>query len=220
MCGRFTLATHPIKLAEVFDLDEPPPEIRPRYNVAPSQKVAVVARRANGQRGLRLIQWGLIPHWADSTAGNFRPINAKAETVAQLPTFRESFLHKRCLIPADGFYEWRIEGKARQPFHFRLQVGGPFAFAAIWDVWQDDAVTVASTALLTTTPNDVVRPVHNRMPVILPREAYVTWLEPNTPAEVLQSLLVPFTAEHMESVAVSKSVNSPKNDAPELLNSA
>jgi putative SOS response-associated peptidase YedK len=196
MCGRFTLHSQPRELIELFEFDELRVELRPRYNIAPSQMIAVVALNKDGVRwGLTYFKWGFVPHWANSSKERFQPINAKSETVDTLPTFRESFETKRCRIPADGFFEWKTEGKSKQPFHFRLKSRAPFAFAAIWEFWQSENEKIVSTALLTTKPYELVKPVHNRMPVILPKSAYATWLNPDTPVEVLKSLLVPFTAE-------------------------
>ena len=221
MCGRFTLQARPKELIELFELDQLPEELRPRFNIAPSQSIPAVGLKADGiRRGLTFFQWGFIPSWAKSTQESFKPINAKAVTVATLATFRDSFKKKRCIIPADGFYEWKAVGKEKQPYHIRMRSRSLFGFAGIWSEWKGDGESLKTTAIITTEANDVAREVHNRMPVILPKEAYAAWLDPKTSAEKLKALLVPYPAVEMEAVAVSKLVNSPKNDTPELLHTA
>ncbi len=218
MCGRFTLAIDPDVLQEAFGLTAPfPAELVPRYNVAPSQPVAVVA---NGQqRKLELFNWGLIPSWAkDPKIGN-RLINARAETLAEKPSFRAALKKRRCLILADGFYEWKREGKAKTPTYIQLTDGRPFAFAGLWEVWKspDDSL-VKSCTIITTTPNALLGKIHDRMPVILPPTAYDLWLSPEElPAEKTLPLLKPFAAAQMKAVPVSPRVNSPAFDAPECV---
>lgn len=218
MCGRFTLTTPAAALAEIFDLAELP-ELTPRYNIAPTQPVAVVRARAEGGRRLDMLRWGLIPGWAKEPGKGPPLINARADTVAEKPAFRSAFKLRRCLLPADGFFEWRTVDGKKMPVHFKLANGEPFAFAGLWEHWQGpDGRVIESCSLLTTSPNDVVAPVHDRMPVILPREAHAMWLDPalRDPA-ALQPLLGPYTACAMEAHAVSPRLNSPANDDPELL---
>lgn len=219
MCGRYTLDKQPKALIDLFELDELPEELHPRFNIAPSQSIAVVGLKPDGvKRGLAKLTWGFVPHWANSPKESFKSINARSETVANSQMFGESFREKRCLIPADGFFEWKkITEKNKQPFHFRMKDRSLFAFAGIWDLWKADKQVVRSAAILTTTPNDLTKEIHDRMPVIIPREHYAAWLSHDTPQNVLKSFLVPFPAAFMEAVAVSKLVNSPKNDTPECL---
>ncbi len=218
MCGRFTLAIDPDVLQEAFGLTAPlPAELAPRYNIAPSQPVAVVA---NGQqRKLELFSWGLIPSWAkDPKIGN-RLINARAETLAEKPSFRAALKKRRCLILADGFYEWKREGKAKTPTYIQLKDGRPFAFAGLWEVWHspDDSL-VKSCTIITTAPNALLGKIHDRMPVILPPTAYALWLSPEElPAEKTLPLLKPFAATQMKAVPVSPRVNNPAFDAPECV---
>jgi putative SOS response-associated peptidase YedK len=214
MCGRYTLLAAPELLQDLFGLAEAP-DLAPRYNVAPTQQVAAVRRLAGGEgRELVLLRWGLIPSWAsDPSVGN-RLLNARAETVADKPSFRSALRSRRCLILADGFFEWQsLKGK-KQPFYFRLRDGRPFAIAGLWERWaRGSNGPVESCTLITTEANDLVRPLHERMPVILPPDAYEAWLDPaGGRPEQLQPLLRPYRAEEMIAYPVSVRVNSPRND--------
>jgi putative SOS response-associated peptidase YedK len=208
MCGRFTLTTPAELVAEAFGLDAIP-DLEARYNVAPSQPVAVVRAGASGRRELSLVSWGL------PGPGRGRLINARAETAHSRHAFGEALRHRRCLIPADGFYEWVVEAEGpRRPYHFRLCDGRPFAFAGFWSpVGSEEAC-----AILTTTPNACVRPIHDRMPVMLAPEDYAAWLDParSEPAE-LGPLFRPYAATAMEAVRVSLAANNPRNDSPACL---
>jgi putative SOS response-associated peptidase YedK len=165
VCGRYTLKAPKKAIAEAFDLADVPP-LLPRYNIAPTQPVPVVRLDpASGERGLALLHWGLIPSWADDPAIGHRLINARAETVAEKPAFRSAFKRRRCLVVADGFYEWKREN-GKTPYYFRLKDDSPFAFAGLWDRWEKGDELVASCTLITCEPNGVVAPVHDRMPVI------------------------------------------------------
>ena len=213
VCGRFTLRTPADIIKDVFGL-EPLPGFQPRYNIAPTQPVAVVRQLDEGRR-LEMLRWGLIPWWAqDASVGN-RMINARAETVAAKPAYREPFEQRRCLIPADGFYEWQRLGNGRkQPFHFELCSSDAFAFAGIWDRWRDrtSGVVTESCALITTDANSVVSPIHDRMPVMLMPSAFGTWLERDAEPDRLQRLLRPIDAELLRAAPVSVLVNRPEND--------
>lgn len=219
MCGRFTLATSAEKVSARFDVPSFP-ELAPRYNIAPTQGVAVVRIAPTSHaRELVRLRWGLIPAWADSPAIGVRMINARSETVASKPAFRSAFGKRRCLIPADGFFEWQKQGSKKQPFLFRLRDGEPFAFAGLWDFWQDGAQIIESCTILTTAANEMVQPFHDRMPVILPAGAYHAWLDPLERPAGLQSLLGAYPAQEMLSFPVSMQVNSPRNDDPECVRS-
>jgi putative SOS response-associated peptidase YedK len=219
MCGRFTLAISPEQLREAFpwlEGQEAPPQ---RYNIAPSQPVAVIPNEE--ERRLDYFVWGLVPSWAkDPKIGN-RMINARAETVAEKPSFRAAFRRRRCLIPADGFYEWKAEpgSKRKTPYYIQLETGKPFAFAGLWENWfSPDGSQLLSCAIITTWPNDLMAAIHNRMPVILPEAAYDDWLAPGeTSPEVLSPWLAPYPAEQMRAFPVSTLVNSPANDRPECV---
>jgi putative SOS response-associated peptidase YedK len=217
MCGRYTLATNTQKLAESFSGFEVPAELPPRYNVAPTQPIAVVAN--NGQHKVEFFQWGLIPSWAkDPKIGN-QLINARAETLGEKPSFKNAYKRRRCLVLADGFYEWKKEDDgAKTPMYIRLASGDPFAFAGLWEMWQTAENTILSCTIITTDPNDLMAQIHNRMPVILPPAAYEQWLDPaERRPDDLQGLLHPYPTELMTAYPVSKMVNSPKNDSPALI---
>lgn len=219
MCGRFTLATPEQDLAVQFNLPEVP-DLQPRYNIAPTQPVAAVRLpTADGDRELVMLHWGLIPFWAKDPGIGSRMINARAETVAEKPAFRAAFRRRRCLVPADGFYEWQKQNGSKQPFYIRLQDGRPFAFAGLWERWQDEeGGVIESCTLLTTRPNELIRPLHNRMPVILHPHNYAVWLDPEVEdLDVLRRLLDPYPPSEMEAYAVSRYVNAPRNEGPDCI---
>lgn len=217
MCGRYSLSASGEKLAEQFQLAEIP-ELAPRYNIAPTQEVAVVRQCAEG-RQLALLRWGLIPSWAKDPSIGARMINARAETVAEKPAFRSAFVRRRCLVPADGFYEWKRTAGGKQPFFFQMRDGRPLAFAGLWEQWKSpDGGQIESYTILTTDANELLRPVHDRMPVILPPDAYDLWLDPDVQKpDVLLALLHPYPEEAMTAYPVSMRVNSPANDDPQCI---
>lgn len=221
MCGRFTLSQPVEAIASTFQLSTIP-ELVPRYNIAPTQLVPTILQAPEtGDRQLRLLRWGLIPSWAKDLAIGAKLINARAETVAQKPSFRSAFRHRRCLVLADGFYEWqRLEGK-KQPFYFRLQNGQPFAFAGLWEHWQDPkGEAIDSCTILTTAANELLQLIHDRMPVILDPKDYDLWIDPEVKKpEQLQQLLQPYSSEAMISYPVSTKVNNAANNTPECINS-
>jgi putative SOS response-associated peptidase YedK len=209
MCGSFYLFSSGSVVADLFGL-ACPVKVAPRYNIAPSQPIAVVRR---GEHGLELnpLRWGFIPSWAKD--GKFAPINARSETASDKPTFRHAMRKRRCLIPADGFYEWMRQGKAKQPFCFRLDDDKAFAFAGLWERWEGPSGPVETCCILTTAANELVRPAHDRMPVMLERSCFEQWLDPaEQDAEALTWMLRPYRAEAMRAYPVSPLVNSPKND--------
>lgn len=223
MCGRFTLHASPSLLAELFDLPEEP-YLAPRYNVAPTQPVAIV--RTSGPDAARewaLVHWGLIPSWSKDPSIGARMINARAETVEEKPSFRAAFRRRRCLVPADGFYEWRSMGKAKQPYYITMEDGTPFAFAGLWETWTGpDGSALDSCTILTTEPNKLMATLHNRMPVIVEPEDYSLWLGqggdvPKEQVGPLVSLLRPYPAELMVARPVSKYVNNPGNEGAECI---
>ena len=190
---------------------------RPSYNIAPTQLVLAVTN--DGQRRAELMRWGLVPFWAKDIKIGYRMINAVGETAATKPAFRAAFKKRRCLILADGFFEWRKDGKEKIPTYIFLKSQEPFAFAGLWETWKSPAgETVKSCTILTTKPNEFMEPIHNRMPVILSGETEALWLDPMTEEpDVLQPLIQPAPAELMESRIVSSLVNSPKNNSPECV---
>lgn len=219
MCGRFTLTVDPGQLRESFPWLNISGDISPRFNVAPSHPVAVVPN--DGKNELDFYLWGLIPSWAkDPKIGN-RLINARAETLAEKPSFRSAIRRKRCLVLADGFFEWRQDpgSKSKTPMYIRLKSKEPFAFAGLWDIWHsNDGSEIRSCTIITTNPNRLMEPIHNRMPVILLPDTYATWLSPDElKPEESKNFLSPYPAELMEAYPVSKIVNSPENDVPETV---
>jgi len=217
MCGRYTLTAPAEVLTEIFDVRESV-ELTPRYNIAPTQEVAVVGLNHDGDRTLGLMRWGLIPSWAkDPSIGN-RLINARSETAAVKPSFRSSFKKRRCLIPADGFFEWKKLAKGKQPYYLRMKEHRPFAIAGLWSRWhKGEGEPIVSCTLLTTAPNELTGQVHDRMPVILPAEAYAPWLSQDTDPEDLQALCTAYPADEMETYPVSTLVNSPRNDLAQTI---
>ncbi len=215
MCGRFTLRDprrakfdrQPI--GGLFNL-------APRYNIAPGQSVLAITER-NGEREASFYQWGLVPAWSSEHSEHRGFINARAETLQEKPSFSESFQRRRCLIPADGFYEWKRAGKSKQPYYFQMKDEAPFAFAGIWDRWQGEGKLIVSCAIITTTANELLASIHDRMPVILSPTSHHAWLNNEaTPAE-LTALLSPFPAEQMKAHPVSNEVNHTTIDNEHLV---
>ena len=194
----------------------------PRFNVAPTQPIAAVRLAPEGEsprRELVPLRWGLIPSWAKEPSIGNRMINARGETAAERPAFRAAFRRRRCLIPADGFFEWQRQGKAKQPFFIQMEDESPFAMAGLWETWEGpDHSVIESCTILTTQPNELMEPIHDRMPVILPADSYGQWLGlRESSAESLKGLLVPFDAGLMKAQAVSTYVNRPTNEGPECI---
>ncbi len=224
MCGRYSQTQPAEIIAKAFQVDNLP-TLEPRYNIAPTQSVpSVLQTSASTNRQLKMLHWGLIPSWAKDRKMGARLINARAETVAEKPAFRSAFRQRRCLVLADGFYEWQQQEnqKQKQPFYFRMSQKQPFAFAGLWEHWQDQdsGEEIESCTLLTTDPNELMKPIHNRMPVILDPKDYELWLDPEVKkSELLQPLLRPYPTEEMTAFPVSKAVNKPSNDTAECINS-
>lgn len=216
MCGRFTHRLTWKQIVELYKLTgDQPFELKPRYNVAPSQKVPVVRERA-GRRELALLRWGLIPAWAKEAAIGYKMINARAETVATAPSFRAAFKTRRCLIPASGFFEWKQEGPRKQPYLIGHKDGTPLSLAGLWERWEQGPEPVETFTIITTTPNELMAPIHDRMPVILPPEAFDAWLAPG-PSPIAEALLQPYPAEKLKTCPISTRVNSPKNDDSSII---
>lgn len=214
MCGRFAVDATPEEIVEHFGLMAPPDD-GPRYNVAPTQKVTVIRSGPAGEPRADSMRWGLIPSGAADPAIGARMINARSETVSTKPSFRGPFLRQRCLVPATGFYEWRLVEGRRYPVYFSRVEGGLFAFAGLFDRWcGPDGVDIESCTILTTAPNPLVAPVHDRMPVMLQPEGYPVWLGPETPATELEGLFPPYPAKSLTSWPVSPAMNAPAHDGP------
>ncbi len=221
MCGRYSQRQSAKIIAQAFQVDEVP-TLEPRYNIAPTQSVPTVLQTsASTNRQFKMLHWGLIPSWAKDRKMGAKLINARAQTVAEKPAFRSAFRQRRCLVLADGFYEWQQQEqkKQKQPFYFRLSDERPFAFAGLWEHWRgEDGEEIHSCTLLTTEANELMQPIHNRMPVILDPKDYDLWLDLEVKKqELLQPLLHPYRSEEMTAYPVSKVVNKPSNDSAECI---
>ena len=219
MCGRFTLTVDPAQLQDSFTDYDFPSQFAPRFNIAPTQPVLAIPN--DGANRADFFIWGLIPSWAKDPAIGNRLINARGETLAEKPSFRGSYKYKRCLILADGFYEWKVQPgtKVKVPHFIHMKDRKPFAFAGLWDEWHSsDGSQIRSCTIVTTEPNELISPFHNRMPVILSSDSYAQWIDPavRTP-DSLQALVKPYPAEEMAAYHVSTLVNSPQNDRPECV---
>lgn len=215
MCGRYAITLPPESIRRLFGLKGPLPHLRPRYNVAPSQNAPVVRLNpTTRERELVMLRWGLVPFWSDSPKTSYSTINAKAETVDKAPAYRAAFEHRRCLVIADSFYEWQARKDGpKQPYRIAMKDGSPFGMAGLWEHWHGDGETVESFTIITGRPNDLVKPIHGRMPVILPQESWEDWLT----GDGGKQLLVPYDASAMNAVPISTRINSPKNDDPECV---
>jgi putative SOS response-associated peptidase YedK len=218
MCGRYRLSRHKQIVEQYFDSVSDEPDWLPRYNVAPTQLIPVVRQHpSEPRRELSMMRWGLIPAWTKDSSGAARMINARSETAMTLPAFRDAFKSRRCIVPADGFYEWEKTGKVKQPYCFEVNDGELFAFAALWDRWKEPSGEFVETcSILTTTPNALTSSIHDRMPVILKREDYDLWLDPGMKdVAVASELLKPFDAALMKSYPVGTRLNNAGNDDAE-----
>ncbi|MCW5700856.1 MAG: SOS response-associated peptidase [Rhodospirillales bacterium] len=218
MCGRYNLLRPWSELVALYRItvDPKPLNLAARYNVAPTQDVPIVRRVGDaGERELAMARWGLVPFWAKDIKIGYKTINARAETVHKLPAFRAAFRRRRCLVAADGFYEWHALSKSeKQPYHITLPDRRPFAFAGLWETWQSpDGTPMQSCTIIVTEANDFLRPLHNRMPVILEPEHFDDWLDIGRPLEETQRLFAPFSGD-LTAWAVGRVVNSVRNDGP------
>jgi putative SOS response-associated peptidase YedK len=219
MCGRFAQQRPAAELADRFIAEVLVDDPGPRYNVAPTVDALVVVQR-DDRRAVTAYRWGLVPHWADSLSAGTRTFNARAETVASSPMFRDAFRRRRCLVPVDAFYEWRREGKLRLPYAIRRPDGDVLALAGLWSGWRDPGTEVVTRTftIVTTAANEAIAELHDRMPAILPEEAWVTWLDPASPDPGrLRALLQPRNDLPLELYEVSRRVNDARNEGPELL---
>ena len=216
MCGRYSLIADLGELARQFEFDGDWLTFESAYNIAPTQEVLTVVGGETRRGGF--MRWGLIPHWAKNASIGSRMINARAETVAEKPAFRDALRRRRCLVLADGFYEWQRTGGAKRPMRIVMRSGEPFAFAGLWSVWRDpEGKAVPSCAIITTAANDLLRPIHDRMPVVLPKDLEELWLDLSVEdASTLTSIMAPYPADALEAYEVSSLVNSFANDGPEV----
>ncbi|RMG43988.1 MAG: SOS response-associated peptidase [Acidobacteria bacterium] len=222
MCGRFVLAASPEALERLLDVPVPEEWARPRYNIAPSQPVLACRLSSAQERELVPLRWGLVPRWARDPAVGNRMINARAETAAEKPAFRAAVRARRCLVPADGFYEWSGGAGGRQPYLFRAPGGEPFAFAGLWERWRppetDEDAAIETCAILTRPADEVVGAVHPRMPVIVPPGLFERWLDPSRPGtELLAELVAAPPPLALQRVPVSRRVNDPRHDDPSCI---
>jgi putative SOS response-associated peptidase YedK len=216
VCGRFSLTVSEEILRQYFPF-ELSAKVLPRYNIAPGQEVLAVVFDDGKMTG-RMLKWGLVPYWANDPKIGFKMINARAETVDEKASFKHAFKKRRCLILADGFYEWKKEGDKKIPYRFTLKNKQPFAFAGLWEKWDKHGGPMYTCTIITTKANELVEAIHDRMPVILPKEWEKVWLDPAIEdAEYLKSLLRPYPSEEMKMYEVSTIVNSPKNDVPDCI---
>ena len=222
MCGRFTLKTSRAKNAELIGSSKSLPLFEPRYNIAPSQPVlAVRIEPERGEREGTMLKWGLIPSWAKEPSIGNNLINARADTIAEKPAFRSAFKKRRCIVLADGFYEWGQTGPGgKTPYYFQMKDGSPFALAGLWDRWEKGEEPVESCTLITTEANGVVGPVHDRMPVILDSESFARWLDPERGVTALKAMLAPLPDDWLTAHPVSKLVNNPRNEGPKCIEEA
>jgi len=215
MCGRYALHSHPQVVALAFGLAMPP-EFAPRFNIAPLSDVLIVRAGADGEPQAAITRWGLLPRWAKDPKLAAKLNNARAETVAEKPSFRDAFRRRRCLVPANGFYEWRAEGGRKQPYYIRPADGELFAFAGLWERWDRPQGPLETCAILTTDANQRMQAIHDRMPVILPPANYAQWLDCR-PANDVTGLLRPCASGSIETYRVGPEVNNARNDRPELI---
>ena len=216
MCGRFILEADPDEIRKAFKLDQVNTPVQPSYNIAPTQSVVTVVQR-DGQNILEAMRWGLIPVWAKEMSIGAKMINARAESVAEKPTFKRPLKKQRCLVVADGFYEWHKEGTTKIPMFIRCKPKGPFGFAGLYDTWKSpNGERLTSCAIITTAANELMQPIHDRMPVILPKSVHKLWLDPsNEDLDELVALLQPYPADKMLAYPVAPLVNSTRNNSVE-----
>lgn len=219
MCGRFAAFTPPETFASLFGAKNTIPLVPPpHYNITPGQDILAARIGGSGERILTFMHWGLIPFWAKEKKTGYSMINARAETVAEKPAFRRAYRHRRCLIAADGFFEWKQEADGKQPYFFRMKDEKPFAFAGLWEQWESSGESIESCAIIVTESNSLLKKVHDRMSVIIPAAEYGFWLNPDVEEpERLAHLLVPYPAEKMEGFPVDKRVNVPSIDTREII---
>jgi putative SOS response-associated peptidase YedK len=217
MCGRYSITTAPEALRRLFRYVEEP-DFPPRYNVAPTQPIAIV-RLFEGQRQFRLVRWGLIPSWVKDPREFSLLINARGETIAEKPAFRAAMRYRRCLIPADGFYEWKRDGERKRPYYVHARSGAPLAFAGLWEAWTGpNGEEMETAAIVTTAANRTLLPIHDRMPVIIPEDAFDVWLDcADVDAQQAAALIVPASDDLLEAYEVSNAVNRTANDSPALI---
>jgi putative SOS response-associated peptidase YedK len=218
MCGRFEIHSTLEIIAKLFGIDTFGVDIKPNYNVAPSQDIAIVVREGNKNR-LVSCRWGFVCAWSKDLNEGYKMINARAETVAEKPSFRDAFLKQRCLVVADGFFEWKKEGTRKRPMYVHLRSGRPLGFAGLYNTWTSpEGQKICTSTIITTEANELLAPIHDRMPVITPEDKFETWLEPSEQdKDKLKMILKPYPSENLEIYEVSSKVNSVKYSAPDII---
>lgn len=217
MCGRYTVRASRAALAKAFGVSEVP-DLPPRYNIAPTQPVPAVRLNTPDEREMVMLRWGLVPSWADDLKIGNRMINARADTAPTKPSFRSAFKSRRCLVVTDGFYEWKKEGTKKQPFYIRRKDERPFAFAGLWERWEKDGPAIETCTILTTDANDLMKPIHDRMPVILAPADHDVWLDAKPATlEQAKAMTRPYEGSDLEAVPVSTVVNNPKHEGPDCI---
>lgn len=215
MCGRFALKAPVAELAAHFGLDESV-DLAPRYNIAPGTDIPAIRLSPEGKRVMHMLRWGLVPHWAKDPSIGASLCNARGETVAKKPSFRDAFKRRRCLVPADGFYEWKTEGRQKQPYYFSIKSGESFALGGLWESWRaPDCDILRTCCLITVNPNEIMLPVHDRMPVIVSPDNYEEWLTGES--DVVQALVKPFPTEEMQAWAVNRRVSRSGEEGADLI---
>jgi len=218
MCGRFILDTRPELIESYFELDHPAPDFQVSWNIPPNSHVPVVWQIPGNGRACSLMHWGLIPHWAKATTSKYKMINAKAETLADKPAFRDAYKQRRCLIPSTGFYEWHATARGKQPYYIGMQDHSIFAFAGLWEYWEGQQ-TINSFAIITTVANKLIAEIHERMPVIINKADFTLWLDPAKHDTLeLNNVLIPNDQMPLQRYPVSSDVNNPRHDSAQLLN--
>lgn len=216
MCGRFTIAAGPEYISEYFHIDGPIPDFQPSWNITPGGDIPVICELPGNARSCSLMHWGLIPHWAKQPESKYKMINAKAETLTQRPAYRDAYKHRRCIIPASGFYEWQATASGKQPYYIHPKNDGLLALAGLWEYWEGEHV-INSCTIITTDANPLLQSIHDRMPVILAAQDHADWLDPhNTETAALDSLLAPCDTALLDMYRVSPAVNNPAHDGPTL----
>jgi putative SOS response-associated peptidase YedK len=215
MCGRFAQKLKPEDLIRIFELDECS-DFKPRFNIPPGTDIAAIRQSPEGKRVLHMLRWGLVPHWAKDPSIGAKLNNARGETVAEKPSFRDAFKRRRCLIPASGYFEWAAEGKIKQPYFISFKSGEPMALAGLWESWKSpDGEILRTCCVVTTGPNEVMQPIHDRMPVIVPQERWQDWLA--APVETIEELVAPYSAEDMQAWPVDRRVSRTVEDDEGLI---
>lgn len=217
MCGRYTLAAGPEYITDYFHIDGPIPKFHPSWNITPGGDVPVICQAPDDGRACSLMHWGLIPHWAKERNAKYKMINAKAETLSTRPAYRDAYKHRRCLIPASGFYEWHTDSQGKQPYYIHCKDNGLLAFAGLWEYWEGEHL-INSCTIITTEANALIQSIHDRMPVIIDRENYDSWLNPyNTDTNELIKLLGPCDINLLNFYRISTAVNNPAHDNRALI---